>query len=230
MGRVTSTPTSRWTRSLTGIAAAATLLLAACAGSDDAADSSVDGAEQPAAESVDADTVALVQTAPVAITGEPLPPYSDPQNDPAVGMSSPVLAGVSFDGSPVVIGEPTENATLVVFLAHWCPACNAEVPELVELADTDAVPAGVDVVGVSTAVTEDRDNFPPSEWFDDQGWPFTVMADSADAVALDAVGATAFPFLVVLDTDGTVLARKAGQSTGAETLEFLDAALAPAGA
>ena len=51
-----------------------------------------------------------------------------------------------------------------------------------------------------------------------------------DAEALIAVGANAFPFLVVLDTDGTVLVRKAGQSSGAETVQLLEDALAASAA
>lgn len=223
---MTSTST---VRSLVGVAAAGALFLAACGGSDDASDAEVaDTAapEQPAADAVDAEPVGIVETAPVDITGEALPVFGDPTNDPAVGAPSPVLSGVSFDGTPVTIGGPTENLTLVVFLAHWCPACNEEIPELVALAEADAYPEGVDVVAVSTAVAEDRDNYPPSDWFDDEGWPFPVMADDSNAAGFLAFGGNAFPFLVVLDTDGTVLLRKAGQSSGAETVMLLEAVLA----
>ena len=38
---------------------------------------------------------------------------------------------------------------MVVFLAHWCPHCQAEVPELVELAK-EGVFDGVDVTAVAT--------------------------------------------------------------------------------
>ena len=34
---------------------------------------------------------------------------------------------VGFDGAPLTIA-PTGKPMLVVFLAHWCPHCNAEIP------------------------------------------------------------------------------------------------------
>jgi thiol-disulfide isomerase/thioredoxin len=181
MGVVTSTPTPSWTRSLAGIAAAATLLLAACGGSDDAADTDV-----AVAETAEGESVAIVETAPVTVTGEPLPEYGDPANDPAVGMMAPVLSGASFAGTPVTIGGPSDQLTFVVFLAHWCPACNAEIPELVDLAEAGDFPDGIDVVAVSTAAAEDRDNYPPSDWFAAEDWPFPVLADSPEVEALIA--------------------------------------------
>jgi len=225
MGVVTSTPTPSWTRSLAGIAAAATLLLAACGGSDDAADTDV-----AVAETAEGESVAIVETAPVTVTGEPLPEYGDPANDPAVGMMAPVLSGASFAGTPVTIGGPSDQLTFVVFLAHWCPACNAEIPELVDLAEAGDFPDGIDVVAVSTAAAEDRDNYPPSDWFAAEDWPFPVLADSPEVEALIAAGGNAFPFAMVLDTDGTVLVRKAGQSSGDVTVQLLEDALAASAA
>ncbi len=73
---------------------------------------------------------------------------------------------------------------------------------------------------------EGEDNYPPSDWIVEKGWPWPMMADDEELTAVKAYGGTSFPFAVVLDADGTVLARRAGQATAAETKAFLDSALA----
>ena len=63
----------------------------------------------------------------VEATGEILSALEDPNNDPARGAVAPVLKGFAFDGTPLTIA-PTGKPMMVVFLAHWCSHCNAEVP------------------------------------------------------------------------------------------------------
>lgn len=217
----------------------AALVFSACGGSDDAGSSEADvdvqqvGGDESApsddaAGVVDAGPAALQENGPIDIEGAPLPTYGDPADEGAVGTAAPVVSGESFDGTEIVLGAPTENPTLIVFLAHWCPHCNDEVPELIALENEGRIPDGLDVVGVSTAVVADRDNYPPSQWIEDKGWPWPTMADDEIQSAIAAFGGSAFPFAVVLDADGTVLARRAGQATGDETVAFLEAALATA--
>jgi thiol-disulfide isomerase/thioredoxin len=168
------------------------------------------------------------ETRPVSVTGDPLPPFESPDGDPAVGMAAPVLDGESFDGTALTIGDPDENdgPTMVVFLAHWCPHCNAEIPELIELDERGDLPDDLAVVGVSTAVNPDGDNYPPSEWIAERGWPFPIMVDSPELTALNAYGGTGFPFTVLLDENGVVIARKSGSSSADQIQAWIDAALA----
>ena len=199
------------------IVAAALIAVLATGGSDDSTDASDTSGE-------------VAQSRPVEITGEPLAPFADPAADPAVGQASPVVAGAGFDGTPMTIGGASDNPTMLVFLAHWCPHCNVEIPELIELNDAGGIPDDLDVIGISTAVAADRPNYPPSEWIVDKGWPWPTMADSETSEALDAFGGTGFPFLVILDSDGTVLARQSGESTADELGAWIDATLATAAA
>lgn len=168
------------------------------------------------------------ETRPVAVTGDPLPPFESADGDPAVGMTAPVLDGESFDGTAVTIGGSDENdgPTMVVFLAHWCPHCNAEIPELIELDERGDLPDDVAIAGVSTAVNPDGDNYPPSEWVVEKGWPFPIMVDSDEFTAINAYGVTGFPFTVLLDENGDVIARKSGSSSADEIQAWIDAALA----
>jgi thiol-disulfide isomerase/thioredoxin len=151
----------------------------------------------------------IEQTRPVEISGDPLPMLTDPSNDPAVGLTAPSLAGASFDGTPVTveIGRPT----LLVFLAHWCPHCQREVPQLTKWAASGGVPAGVDVIGVSTSASSERPNYSPSAWLEREQFPFPVLADNAKSEAASAYGLEAFPFFVMLDSNGRVVMRVSGE-------------------
>jgi cytochrome c biogenesis protein CcmG/thiol:disulfide interchange protein DsbE len=225
-------------RAVVGLAVAA-LVVSACGSSDDTAST-----EDSTSESVGsaapledgsgsaegspdgaAGAQAVQENGPITVEGDPLDPFEGSNDDPAVGATAPVVTGESFDGTPIVIGGATENPTLVVFLAHWCPHCNDEVPELIALDAAGDLPVGLDVIGVSTAVDSTRDNYPPSEWVVEKGWPWPTMADDEVVTAFNAYGGTSFPYIVLLDTDGTVLARRAGAAPAAETKVFLDAAL-----
>jgi len=167
----------------------------------------------------------ISETQPVEVVGTPLPPLEEGVADAAVGMPMPVIEGGRFDGSPITIGGPTEQATMYVYLAHWCPHCNDEIPELIELDDNGDIPDGLNIVGISTAVAPDRDNYPPSEWIADKGWPWDVLADDELATAFVASGGSGFPYSVLVDADGDVLARSAGSRPAEVIKAWIDANL-----
>ena len=147
----------------------------------------------------------------VEVTGEALPEYSADANDRAVGMTAPVLIGQGFTSNKITTtaGAPT----LLVFLAHWCPHCQYEVPLLVQWERDGLVPAGLDVIAVSTSTDPARPNFPPSEWLAREEWPplWPVMTDSGEVTAATAFGVTGFPFFVLVDADGKVVMRSSGR-------------------
>ena len=72
---------------------------------------------------------------------------------------------------------------MVVFLAHWCPHCNAESRCSSEWAAIGRHPGRPEIVGVSTAVSAERPNYPPDEWLADKGWDWPVLADDAEQTA-----------------------------------------------
>jgi len=168
--------------------------------------------------------VDLSENGPVTVTGDLLPGFEgDTATDIGAGLTAPVLEGQAFDGTPIVI-EPG-SPTLVVFLAHWCPHCQAEVPDLVEWAESLSVPQGLNVVGVATATAPDRPNYPPSEWLLRERWPFLVMADDEAATAAQAFGTTGYPYLVMLDANGVVQWRHSGELADGQLEQYLDVAL-----
>ncbi|MGA0879161.1 MAG: TlpA family protein disulfide reductase [Ilumatobacteraceae bacterium] len=165
-------------------------------------------------------TVVVVneENQPVTVTGAALASLQDPSVDPAVGTTAPKLEGLAFDGSPVVVQPGDGQAYLLVFLAHWCPHCNAEIPRLVTWFESGRVPENLRVIGVSTAVAADRPNYPPSKWIVETDWPWEIMADSADLSAASAYGVSGFPFFVIVGADGQVKVRQSGE-VGIEALE-----------
>ncbi len=141
--------------------------------------------------------------------GTALPALASDGPDPAVGTMAPTLVGSAFDGSPVAVkpGRPT----LVIFLAHWCPHCQREVPVLTQWQKSGGVPDGVDVIGVATGTDTSAPNYPPSQWLTNEQFPFPVMADSDTFAAATAFGLPSYPYFVVLDANGKVVLRTTGE-------------------
>jgi len=146
---------------------------------------------------------------PVTLEGALLPPLGD-GDDPAVGTLAPTMSGFAFDGTPVTV-DPSKGPVMLVFLAHWCPHCNREIPQLNAWRDVGDMPDDLQVVGVITAVDPNAENYPPSEWIPATEWTWPVIADSPEMDAASGFGVSGFPFAVIIDTDGTVLARWSGE-------------------
>ncbi len=159
---------------------------------------------------------------PPVINGNSLPVYSPTGDDPAKGLVAPVVAGHNDQGLPVTI-EPTGKPMLVVFAAHWCTHCQNELPILQAWLDSGGAPSDVEFRSVSTAIDPTAPNYPPAAWLERIGWTVPVIVDPTGSVA-NAYGLNAFPFLVVLDGDGKVVARMAGE-IGTDALDALLAAV-----
>lgn len=178
------------------------------------------GDDKEAAKGSGADAAqnATQQQAAVTVTGDPLPDYpqvssyiAPPAEDPAVGKTPPTLAGQSFDGTPITIDPSDGRAKVVIFVAHWCPHCQAEVPEIQKWIDAGNQPDNVDFYTVSTAVSADKGNYPPSDWLATEGWTPPVMLDSPDQTAAVAYGLPGFPYFVMVDSSGKVTQRASGE-------------------
>jgi thiol-disulfide isomerase/thioredoxin len=97
----------------------------------------------------------------VTITGS-LPQYGG-EPDAAAGMALPEVSGTGLDGEAESITRDG-SAKVIVMLAHWCPHCQAEVPRLVDWMASGDIPQGVEVIGIATATTAERPNYPPGAW------------------------------------------------------------------
>lgn len=141
----------------------------------------------------------------------------------AAPLTAPTLEGTDTAGQPLTI--PSEGPKLVVFLAHWCPHCQAELPLLVDWIDSGGVPDGVEVYGVSTAIDPNADNYPAEDWLAREGWeqPTLVDDDNSDAAAYEVEG---FPYMAFVDAGGTVVDTLSGEQPISEIQTRADALVA----
>ena len=146
----------------------------------------------------------------------PMPPDAAIDTS-ATGEVSPIVIGADFGGNEVRI-ENDGRAKAIVLLAHWCPHCQNEVPEVQAWFESGGGIEGVDLYSVATAMDSTRDNYPSSEWLDREGWTVPVIVDDADDSVYRAYGRGGFPFWVFVNSDGTVAARAAGR-IGIDQLE-----------
>jgi cytochrome c biogenesis protein CcmG/thiol:disulfide interchange protein DsbE len=174
------------------------------------------------------DASAGPQTYPVQVSGTPLATYPEQAGgtDTAIGQTAPTLTGQSlFDGSPVTITPGGGSPQLIVFVAHWCPHCQREVPVLVDWLNSTQKPADLKVTAVSTSYNTSSENSPASTWLSKAKWPTPVLADSNNDDAASAYGLRYFPYLVVLGPDGTVKGRTTGELTTDQITQFVNGSL-----
>jgi thiol-disulfide isomerase/thioredoxin len=160
----------------------------------------------------------------VVVVGDPLPKFGDGA-DTAIGMTAPVLEGFGFLGNEVTTTPGTPM--LLVFLAHWCPFCQKEVPVLVNWNSSGTVPDNLDVIAVTTGTDEAQPNFPPSVWLANEKWPelWPVLVDNKDQTASNAFGLAGYPFMTLIGSDGKVLWRNSGEISAEALTEAVNLAL-----
>ena len=166
------------------------------------------------------------ETRDVTVSGDALPKSDDPVNDPAVGLKIPDVSGSLFDGTPIRITK-NGHPKLLVFLAHWCPHCQKEVPVVTRYLDEQGgLPDAVDLLAMATSTTPSRPNYPPSAWLEREGWPVPTMADDAASSAGNAFGISSFPAFIAVSPTGTVVARRTGEISTDEFQQLIDLAAA----
>lgn len=148
---------------------------------------------------------------PVSVEGADLPPLPQEGADPLTGqgVASPVVTALDLDGQEVVIGAPG-RAQVLVFLAHWCPVCQQEVPVLVDLIEAGGVPDDVDLIAVLTGLDPSRPNWPPDAWLEKERYRGIIVRDEPGDRMMRAYGLRAYPAWAVIDADGVVQARRTG--------------------
>jgi thiol-disulfide isomerase/thioredoxin len=143
------------------------------------------------------------------ITGDPLPVYANQNDDNvAVGLVAPTFSGPN-ENSEIISLEKNGKAKAIIFLAHWCGHCQKEVPSVQEWINTIGVPEGVEIIAVATSIDRVRDNYPPQEWLEREGWSETQIYDLDKKIG-NAYGLTAFPYWVFLDNELNVKLRRTG--------------------
>jgi cytochrome c biogenesis protein CcmG/thiol:disulfide interchange protein DsbE len=162
-------------------------------------------------------------SAPVAVDGLALPPY-DESSDPTAGVAtSPVITARDLDDREVVLGAPGQ-AQVLVFLAHWCPVCDQELPVLRNVIESGNVPADVEIIAVLTGLDPGRPNWPPDVWLRNAGVNVVAVRDDVGDPLMRAFGLRAYPAWAVIDADGTIQARRQGLLTSVAITQLLQLA------
>jgi cytochrome c biogenesis protein CcmG/thiol:disulfide interchange protein DsbE len=145
----------------------------------------------------------------VTVSGDPLPVFAGENDDNvSIGLPAPTFSAPN-ENSEIISLEKNGNAKALIFLAHWCGFCQDEVPSVQEWVDTIGVPEGVEIIAIATSIDRARDNYPPQNWLEREGWSETQIYD-LDRTIGDAYGLTAFPYWVFLDNELNVKARRTG--------------------
>ncbi|MAJ18203.1 MAG: hypothetical protein CL497_03090 [Actinobacteria bacterium] len=145
----------------------------------------------------------------ISVVGDSLPQYAGENDDNvALGLAAPTFSAPD-QNSEIFQLEKNGNSKALLFLAHWCGYCQQEVPVVQRFIDSNGVPPGIDVIAVATSIDRGRDNYPPQEWLEREGWSETQIYD-LDREIGEAYGLNAFPYWVFLDKDLNVLARRTG--------------------
>jgi hypothetical protein len=144
------------------------------------------------------------------ISGDPLPEVG-PDPDPAAGLAAPVVVGSDYDGTEITIGRGG-SPQAVLFVAHWCSHCQAELPEVVDWLATTGGVDGVELVLVTVGLNPERPNFPASAWLHREGWTGAVVRDDAENSTFYAYGGVSVPYWVFLAGDGIVAERIPGRA------------------
>jgi cytochrome c biogenesis protein CcmG, thiol:disulfide interchange protein DsbE len=167
------------------------------------------------------DTDGMPDDATVLISGESLPAFGgDPNSDAAIGLTAPGLTGRGFDGQEIAIANDG-RPKVVLFLAHWCPHCQREVPVLQSYSDDTGFPESVDIYSVATSYNSTQPNWPPSSWLEREGWTFPTVVDDPDSTAFQAFGQGGFPYYVLIDSRGQVALRMSGEQDPAALADLL---------
>ena len=164
---------------------------------------------------------AASSTAPATPAGF-LPQYVQGQPDAALGLVLGPIEGPDAYTEQVVAIDPADGTKRIwMTWAHWCPYCQEELPSLVAVhGDLESDYPDIELVTVSTSIDPARGN-PLEPYLEEQQFPFPVLID-ADLGLAGQMGASAFPFWVVTDGDGTVLFRSAGYLDDASVLGLID--------
>ncbi|MGA7228855.1 MAG: TlpA disulfide reductase family protein [Acidimicrobiia bacterium] len=144
------------------------------------------------------------------VQGDSLPVLTPGSQDTAIGLTAPITFGSDWNNNEVNI-EADGTSKIIVFLAHWCPHCQADAPRLQAWVNGGNLPSEVELISVATLTDPAHPNWPPQDWLTSIGWTPPVIMDDANNSVASAYGLARTPLWVVLDGNNQVLGRIYGE-------------------
>ena len=140
--------------------------------------------------------------------------------DNSRGMNSPVVE-FKIPEENIYVTYPENTPTIFLFVAHWCPFCQEELPEVVNwIEDKDILNKGVNIVLIVTNIDSNKANYPPDAWLYNERWKYPVIYDDEEATLAEYFGVSYFPSWVFTETSGEIAFTHAGK-IGVEALTKL---------
>ena len=157
----------------------------------------------------------------IEISGKKLEKLPKSGLDTVIGLDAPIVSGKSFIQENIKISS-TGKPTIILFLAHWCSHCQAEVDMLGPWIKDNPVSDELNFFSIATSIDKSRPNYPPDTWLDKGVWPVPTLVDDKDSSAGKAYGLTSFPTWIILDSDGKVINRFSGSITTKDFINLTD--------
>ncbi len=130
--------------------------------------------------------------------------------DSASGKISPKI-DYKLDNK-ISITYPENSPTILLFVAHWCPHCQEELPEVIKWIETeDIITKGVKIVLIVTGIDSTKQNYPPDEWLFNEQWKYPVIYDDNQNSIAEHFGVKYFPSWVFTENDGLIAFTHAGR-------------------
>jgi|TARA_B110000263_G_scaffold15848_1_gene12831 cytochrome c biogenesis protein CcmG/thiol:disulfide interchange protein DsbE len=151
-------------------------------------------------------------TSEFLISGEQIS-IADPQTrlDNSRGMNSPVVE-FKIPEEDIYVTYPENTPTIFLFVAHWCPYCQEEIPEVINwIEDNDILNKGVNVVLIVTSTDSNKNNYPPDSWLYNVSWKYPVIYDDERNSLAGHFGVSYFPSWVFTESDGKIAFTHAGK-------------------
>ena len=176
--------------------------------------------------SSDSDTKVKEYNHPVSsfsVSGEKLSIF-DPASeiDSTQGKKSPKI-NYLLESQNLYVNYPDERPTIFLFVAHWCPYCQDEIPVVKNWIQNEQLfEHGINVVLVVTNTNPDKSNYPPDLWLSREEWEYPVIYDDHFSTLGIHFGVPAFPYWVFTEPDGTIAFRFAGSLSEEQLLNIID--------